>query len=402
MPNPDIIRSVSEVNNFIKTVIDNNVFLKHISVQGEISNLTRASSGHYYFSLKDSQSEIRCIMWKSTASRLKFKLEDGQNVKITGSVEVYAPKGTYNLQVNSIKPAGIGDLYQIYVKRLQDLKDKGYFDQEFKKELPETIKTVGVVTSETGAVIHDIITTIKRRNPGLNIVLVPSIVQGDGAAESIAEGIERLNQRDDIDAIIVGRGGGSLEDLWAFNEIEVADAIFKSKIPIVSSVGHETDITISDMVADLRAPTPTAAAEFVSYGYVEQKALLSSLLQTLINSIVNIYNAKVNSLNQLEFKLKQLNPKNIIINYQYKIDELDFKLNSIIEQILNKYRVKLDSLSIKLELLNPKFMLDRGFVMVTDKENQLVTSKEQAIQQKELLLHFYDGDVLTEIKDTNE
>lgn len=385
--------TVSQLNNFIKRVFDTNSILRRVSVEGEISNLTRASSGHYYFSLKDSTSEIRCILWNSTANRLKFKPEDGIAVKASGSVEVYAQRGTYSIIVSSLQSAGVGSLYMIYLNLLKELKEKGWLEEEIKKELPQDIKTVGVVTSETGAVIHDIITTINRRNPLLNILLVPAMVQGEGAAESIAEGIRQLNEEGSADVIIVGRGGGSIEDLWAFNEPIVAQAIHESEIPIISAVGHETDVTVADYVADLRAPTPTAAGEFVSTGLMQIASELDYYDNRLKNLIVQKFNNVSRILERLENRLALVSPESQLIHYQYRVDELEFRLIHLENARLNNYKNKLATLKNSLELLNPKFMFEKGYSMITNKDGEIIRTKEAAIKSKELVLHFSDGNI---------
>ncbi len=398
---PRRILSVSELNNYIKTIIDSNSILRRVSVEGEISNMTRASSGHYYFSLKDQNSEIRCIMWRSTATQLKFNPADGMNVKVNGAVQVYSQRGTYSIILTSMQPAGIGTLYQIFTDRVKKLESKGFFNKELKKEIPENIKRVGVVTSETGAVIHDIITTIKRRNPLIEILLVPAVVQGEGAKESVAKGIKKLNEMEDIDVIIVGRGGGSLEDLWAFNEEEVANAIFNSKKPVISSVGHETDVTISDLVADLRAPTPTAAAEFVSNDFADLVNILVNLDSKVTELIVNKYNNMVQEVNRFENRIQYLNPENKITSLQFKVDELDLKLNNSIKNKLNWYTNKLENLELQIKLLNPTYLLEKGYAMVTDKQEQIITTKAQADKKEELIIHFHDGNVLTKVDHKN-
>lgn len=395
---PVKVLTVTELNNFIKRLFDSNSILKHISVEGEISNMVRASSGHYYFSLKDLNSEIRCIMWRSVAEKLKFSPRDGLNVKVNGAVSVYAQKGSYSIILTSMQPAGVGTLYQILQNRIEELREKGYFNQELKKAIPTDIKKVGVVTSETGAVIHDIITTIKRRNPLIDIVLVPSSIQGENAVPEIVKGIEQLDKLDDIDVIIVGRGGGSIEDLWAFNELEVAEAIFKASKPIISSVGHETDTTISDLVADLRVPTPTAAAEMVSYGYTEIIYALNNLNSSMFNSVVNKYNYLANRVNNLSNLIKSLNPETQIVQMQFKVDELDFKVKNLMNRKVDSISTKLELLKQKITLLNPTSILKRGFTIVTDDNNKLIKNLTEAKEYKDLTINFYDGklDVVVE------
>ncbi|MCD4800938.1 MAG: exodeoxyribonuclease VII large subunit, partial [Methanococcoides sp.] len=253
--------TVTELNNLIKNTLTNNPKLNQIWVQGEISNLTKHSSGHYYFTVKDGKSQISCVSFKSVNRNLRFELESSMKVLVFGSVDVYVVRGQYQLYVQDIRPDGVGELYKAYEQLKNKLEKEGIFSDVHKIPIPEYPLRVGVVTSPTGAAIHDILNVIGRRYP-VNILLSPTIVQGERSAESIVRSIELLNQTD-VDVIIVGRGGGSLEDLWAFNEEVVARAIFNSEKPIVSAVGHETDFTIADFTADMRAPTPSAAAELV-------------------------------------------------------------------------------------------------------------------------------------------
>lgn len=393
------ILTVTELNQFIKRVFESNSILRRVEVEGEISSLKRASSGHYYFTLKDSQCEIHCNLWRSVAAKLRFQLQDGLQVKVSGSVEAYPQRGSYSIIVNKIEPAGIGSLYMLYQNYLRDLNEKGWLKEELKKALPENIKKVGIVTSETGAVIHDILTTIRRRNPLLEIQLVPALVQGEGAAESIAAGIEQLNKNNEVDVIIVGRGGGSMEDLWAFNEPAVAEAIFNSEIPVISAVGHETDVLISDFVADLRAPTPTAAAEFVSNDFIRVQNWLELIGSEMYQSLVNNYNSKLNRITEIKRRLLLLSPESKLVQNQFKVDELDVRMQNLIERKISTLKNKVDSLKLRIELLNPKFMFERGFTMVTNNENEIVRSAEQAKKDKTLTIHFKDGNVTTEVKE---
>lgn len=391
------ILTVTELNQFIKRVFESNSILRRVEVEGEISSLKKASSGHYYFTLKDNQCEIHCNLWRSVAAKLRFQLQDGLQVKVSGSVEAYPQRGSYSIIVNKIEPAGIGSLYMLYQNYLREINEKGWLREELKKELPENIKRVGIVTSETGAVIHDILTTIRRRNPLLEIQLVPALVQGEGSAESIAAGIEQLNQNAEVDVIIIGRGGGSMEDLWAFNEPVVAEAIYNSEIPIISAVGHETDVLISDFVADLRAPTPTAAAEFVSNDFIRIQNMLELIGSEMYQSLVNLYNSKNNRLTEAKRRLLMVSPESKLVQNQFKVDELDIRIQTLIEKKISFLKNRVDSLKLRIELLNPKFMFDRGFTMVTNEDNEIVRTVEQAKKDKLLTIHFMDGKVNTEV-----
>ena len=256
--------SVTALTKYIKYKLEGDTHLKQIYLKGEISNLTKHSRGHYYFSLKDENAQIKAIMFSSATKSLAFDPKDGDKVLAYGAISVYEPSGSYSIQIYQMEPDGIGALYLAYEKLKEELEEKGYFSQTRKKPIPKYPSAIGVITSPTGAAIRDIIHTIERRYPLTKLILYPALVQGDTAKESIRDQINKANQDSLVDVLIVGRGGGSIEDLWAFNERVVAEAIYASKIPIISAVGHETDFTISDFVSDLRAPTPTAAAELAT------------------------------------------------------------------------------------------------------------------------------------------
>ncbi|MBO7357801.1 MAG: exodeoxyribonuclease VII large subunit, partial [Lachnospiraceae bacterium] len=267
------IYSVSQINNYIKNMFLTDGFLQNVSLRGEVSNCKYHSSGHIYFSVKDEKSSIRCVMFASSRRGLNFTLQDGMKIVIKGSVNVYDRDGSYQVYATSIEKEGLGDLYEEYEKLKKRLMEQGMFDEEYKRPIPKHVKKLGVVTAETGAAVRDIINVSKRRNPGVQIVLYPAIVQGDDAPESIITGIRVLEEYG-VDVIIVGRGGGSIEDLWGFNDEMVAHAIFNCDVPVISAVGHETDFTIADFVSDLRAPTPSAAAELAN---TDMMAVVSDL-----------------------------------------------------------------------------------------------------------------------------
>ncbi len=347
----DKIFSVSEINSIIRANLEYTFF--DVSVKGEISNFLEYSSGHLYFDIKDEGGKLKCVMFKSYAYKLKIKLKDGEQIIARGMISVYEKRGDLQLIVKEIKKYGIGDLQIKFEQLKKKLQKEGLFDQKYKKKLPFLPKRIGVVTSPQGAAIIDILRIIKRRYAGLYILIYPAKVQGEGAAESIVEGIKELNKIGDLDAIIIGRGGGSIEDLWAFNEEIVARAIFESKIPIISAVGHEIDFTISDFVADLRASTPSAAAELV----VERRDVLEDRITSLTNSITNFMRYRIesykNNLNRLT-KHKVFSSFQIgVQRKQFEIDELFNRLNSLfLKQIKNK-KERLWKLSTKISNLHP-------------------------------------------------
>ena len=281
--------SVTALTKYIKYKLEGDTHLKQIYLKGEISNLTKHSRGHYYFSLKDENAQIKAIMFSSATKSLAFDPKDGDKVLAYGAISVYEPSGSYSIQIYQMEPDGIGALYLAYEKLKEELEEKGYFSQTRKKPIPKYPSAIGVITSPTGAAIRDIIHTIERRYPLTKLILYPALVQGDTAKESIRDQINKANQDSLVDVLIVGRGGGSIEDLWAFNERVVAEAIYASKIPIISAVGHETDFTISDFVSDLRAPTPTAAAELATPDKNTLMRTVETFKETLNSRISTIF-----------------------------------------------------------------------------------------------------------------
>lgn len=390
------IFSVKEINSYIKSILDHDVILSNLYIKGEISNYKLHSSGHAYFTLKDNDSKMKCVMFKGSASKLKFMPEDGMAVVIQGYLSVYERDGNYQLYATNMIPEGIGALYKAYEQLKTKLAALGYFDEENKKPLPFLPKTVGVVTSGTGAAVRDIISIIRRRNTMVNIVLYPVQVQGEGAAKDIAQGIHYFNNKKNVDVIIVGRGGGSIEELWAFNEEETANAIFNSEIPIVSAVGHETDYTIADFVADLRAATPSAAAELV---VPDKQALMSRLNQSLymLNNYMNKfiqekrikieYISKGNAFRQIEQRIH---------NLMQTVDMCTKSMNYSMLQILSTNKNRLINNIEKLDILNPASVLLRGY-SYTSINGKIVTSVKDLAVGNKIDVEFKDGSVTAEI-----
>ncbi|WP_329887404.1 exodeoxyribonuclease VII large subunit [Pseudoramibacter faecis] len=390
--------SVTEVNRFVKTLITTNSVLKSLEIKGEVSNFKRQASGHLYFSLKDAGARIGCVMFRSDAAHLDFEPEDGMHVICKGRVDVFEQAGQYQIYVRTMQPAGTGDLYRDFETLKRTLETLGYFDMSAKKKIPEAVEAIGVVTSPTGAAIHDIISVCHRRDPHLEIVLAPAQVQGKEAGGSIASSIRQLDQLDQIDVIIVGRGGGSIEDLWAFNECAVADAIYHAKTPIVSAVGHETDFTIADFVADLRVPTPSAAAETVTW---DQHAVryqldgLQGLLQQEIQQVIANHREAVDRTARL---LLAHNPEAMVDSWRMVIDHFQERLVQGMRQQFAQSRQTLDSCRIKLVAFNPRHALKRGFAWVHTESGELVRSAEQAKTAGNLRLSFADGDVKVKVE----
>lgn len=353
--------TVSQLNNYMKRYIDNNAHLSNLYVKGEISNFKKHYSGHIYMTLKDENSSIKAVMFKWSAASLKFNIDNGMRVIACGKVSVFERDGQYQLYIDSMTPDGVGELYIAYEQLKEKLENEGLFEQSAKKSIPRYPDKIGVVTSPTGAAVRDIINVISRRYKLSDIYIYPAQVQGIGAGDTVAKGIDFFNKHFPVDVLIIGRGGGSIEDLWAFNEEVVARAIFSSDIPIISAVGHETDFTISDFVADLRVPTPSAAAEMAVPNEMELRANLqvtSSKLLVLLDRLCQIKRHKLESLlsaNSISnFELK-INDKRIIL------DNLTKQIYDCYEKILLNKKHHFSNVASKLDALNPMAILSRGY-----------------------------------------
>ncbi|HEY5537535.1 MAG TPA: exodeoxyribonuclease VII large subunit [Acetobacterium sp.] len=401
MANPRIL-SVSEVNQFLKTLLESNSLLKNLMIQGELSNVKRAASGHLYFSLKDTASKIDCVMFKNAAMGIKFIPKEGMKVTLRGSLGVYPPSGQYQITVRSMEPQGQGDLYQAYLALKDELSELGYFDLDRKKKLPKTVSRVGLVTSPTGAAVQDMITIIKRRNPLMDIVLYPSLVQGDAAADNIIAGIRAFNDLKSVDVIIIGRGGGSIEDLWAFNDKNLAKVIFDSELPIISAVGHEIDFTIADFVADLRAPTPSGAAELVA----EETLAFINRLEQVKNRLIQSMNGQIRKNREALFQLKKdlmrFRPRERVEEMRLNLDVLQERLLRSIKGMIKENRQQIKHLEASLETVNPLNVLNRGYVLVTDKNGIPIGTVKGLRLGQEVNLRFKDGESLVCIESTKE
>lgn len=394
--------SVGEVNNYVKKLVENDFILKNLNVKGEISNLKFHSSGHIYFSLKDENSKVNCIMFKNNAVNLDFRLEEGIKVEVKARLGVYHKEGTYQLYCENIKKAGIGELFEEFHKLKKELSEEGIFDEKYKRALPKFPKRIGIITARTGAAVRDIINVIQRRNKALDIILYPAKVQGENAADSIIEGIRYFNNEKSVDVIILGRGGGSIEELWAFNNRELAYEIFNSRIPTVSAVGHEVDFTISDFVSDMRAPTPSAAGE-----------LVSPSLQEMINDLLNkkeflhraidrrFLNAK-RDVDLLYKGLKGNNPTHIIEKRIKEVTTLEEKLNFLGKRKIDKAKDELIALNSILQTLNPLNTLGRGYSVIMDKEDKVINEVSELKKNDMVKVIMKDGSVNIDIKIINE
>ena len=385
------VYSVGQVNNYIKNMFSQDFLLRQLSIKGEVSNCKYHSSGHIYFTLKDKTTTISAVMFAGNRRGLGFHMKEGDKVVVTGSIEVYERDGKYQIYAKEIELDGIGNLYLQFEALKKELEEMGMFAQEYKKPIPKFAKRVGIVTAPTGAVIQDIRNVASRRNPYVQLILYPSLVQGDGAKESIVNGIYALEHLG-VDVIIIGRGGGSIEDLWAFNEEIVARAIFDCSIPVISAVGHETDWTIADFVSDLRAPTPSAAAELAIFDYrMFVQTLLQKKMQLNQSMDRKIERAREYLLHQ-NTKLTYLSPKNRLNENRRRLMEYEEKLNQKMQCKLQQKKHQLIVLSNTLEAYSPMKKISSGYAYVETKEGSL-KSINMVEKDDIILVHLVDGTV---------
>ena len=389
--------TVSELNKYIKDKISEDEYLNELLIKGEISNFKNHYTGHMYFTLKDENSLIKCIMFKSYAQKLNFMPKDGMKVIVLGGVSVFERDGVYQIYVKAMQEDGVGDLYTKYQELKQKLEKQGLFAQEHKQKIPMMPKIIGVLSSQTGSVIKDIINVSTRRNPNVYIRLLPVPVQGEGAGEKIAYGIDYMNKNKLADVLILARGGGSLEDLWPFNEEIVAHSIYNSQIPIISAVGHETDFTIADFVADLRAPTPSAAAELAVPDVYELNKKINSyhdrLRMALIKKVQFMRLRYEKCMASSVFK----EPTRKINENYIKIDMYIKQLEGFIREKQKQEKVRYTELVSKLDALSPLKTLIRGY-SITQKGNEIVKSKEQLHKDDDIKIRFFDGEVNAQVK----
>ncbi len=394
--------TVTQVGGYIKSLLEGNINLKSIYIKGEISNFVHHKAGHLYFDIKDEGACLNAIMFAGSARSLKFIPENGMMIIAGGRISSYEKGSRYQIIVTSLEPDGIGSLYIAYERLKEKLRLEGLFDPCHKKPIPKIPSRVGVITSPTGAAVRDIITTSGRRFPYAEIVLYPALVQGEGAAASIVKGLEYFNSQNNIDVIIAGRGGGSIEDLWAFNEEIVARAIYASKIPVISAVGHETDFTIADMVADLRAPTPTAAAELALPSTPELMHKFDNItdkMRTLLSSRFSLYRQSV----------KRLSDSRALTSPQNTIDDRRIYLGTVYDRLDSKMRFYLSGrknefvkLTTALESLNPMSVISRGYSAVYDSTGKIIKSAKQIDKGQNIKFRLTDGEVSATVDEVNE
>ncbi len=395
------IFSVEEINEYVRRSLTMDPMLQQVKIRGEISNLKKHSSGHWYFALKDANSRISCVMFRQSTYGVKMNPSDGKQVVLQGNVSLFVRDGSYQFYADTMEEEGTGELYKRFEALKAKLLEEGLFDQEHKKPLPLLPRRVGIVTSSTGAVVHDMIKVAKRRFPHYPMVLIPVAVQGSGAAEEIAKGIERMNQLPLVDVMIIGRGGGSIEDLWPFNEEVVARAIFKSTIPVISAVGHETDTTIADFVADVRAATPSMAAELAVPMKEELLMLLDHKRKILDHGLERKLLTLSQRLNEVEKSLEAHSPKEYFQQMGYQTIQLKEKMTYLFEGYLSNLLKDVKALQIKLEALNPLQVLDRGYAVVK-KEKQMIDSVLKLQKEDQITIVFKDGEVKGKIDAVKE
>ena len=394
-----IVFTVTALNAYLRELLETDEVLQDLWVRGEISNFSQPRSGHLYFTLKDSESAMRCVMWKPSAMRLRFTPVDGMLVEAHGAMSIYPAQGQVQLYVDALRPAGEGALYQEFLRLRAQLEAEGLFDPSHKRPLPRLPKHIGVVTSATGAALHDILQTLNRRLPTLRVTVAPTSVQGVEAPAGIIAALKRLNSLPDLDLIILARGGGSIEDLWAFNDEGVARAIFASRYPVISGVGHETDFTIADFVADLRAPTPTGAAELATPITKEE---LRAALQGAEAQLTELINRQLEDLKQAlqlaQSELRRSSPRLRILNNIQRLDELQGRLERAIQQQLQRKQNNLANASDRLASLNPQAVLKRGYAIITDQATgQIISHTRQAVPWQPVWLQVQDGSIPAQI-----
>lgn len=391
------VYTVKQVNSYIKNMFTQDFMLNRIYVKGEVSNCKYHTSGHIYFSLKDESGTIACVMFAGQRGGLSFHMREGQQIIVLGLVNVYERTGSYQLYAQEIRLDGEGTLYEKYQMLKQELEEMGMFAPEYKKAIPRYAKRIGVVTAPTGAAVRDIMNISARRNPYVQLLLYPAQVQGEGAKESIVRGIRMLETKN-VDVIIVGRGGGSIEDLWAFNDECVARAIFDCQVPVISAVGHETDVTIADYVADLRAPTPSAAAELAVWDYRQLQGYLDECRLRMNRSMTGTIRINRLRLKELDVRLSYLHPRHKLQDQQQRLIELEEELRTLMRDRVKEARHRLAIQIEKLNGLSPVRKLNQGFAYVEEADGGVVKSIRQVEKGDELTVYVTDGLIRTSVK----
>jgi len=399
---PDNVLSVSQLTGYLRQVLESDAVLQDLWVEGEISNFSSPASGHIYFTLKDRDAAVRCVMWRNAAARLTLTPREGMAVQLHGSMSVYEVSGQVQLYVDTLKPAGEGALYQQYLQLKAQLEAEGLFDVELKRPIPVLPRKIGIVTSATGAALQDMLDTIRRRYPVAAVIIAPTTVQGVDAPREIVIALNRLNREAQPDVILIGRGGGSIEDLWAFNDEAVVRAVAASSAPIISGVGHETDFTLTDFAADLRAPTPTAAAEVATPDKIDLLGIVNELANRHTILIREILADLRWGLGQAQNSLIRLSPTHQINTYRQRLDETTLRLDRAILTKLERKELQLASLQQSLKSLNPQAVLNRGYAIITrQKDGQIIKKADQVKPNDSIHIQVSQGSMTAEITETN-
>ena len=391
-----MVYSVSKVNAYIKNMFMQDFVLNKISVEGEVSNCTYAGSNHIYFTIKDEGGTLSAVMFASQRGGLSFDMKRGQRVIVTGSISCYEKEGRHQLYAVKIEEAGKGELYEKYLILKEKLEDMGMFDQSYKREIPRFVQSIGVATAQTGAVINDIRNVSYRRNPYVRIVLAPCLVQGESASKSIIAAIKKLDKMN-LDVIIVGRGGGSIEDLYCFNDEKLAETIFNTKTPIISAIGHETDFTIADFVADLRAPTPSAAAEIANFVYDDYMYTLDFYKKKLDECAGRKVDYTKRDLDMLLIRLNTLSPQIKLREQKQRLENFSKTIQNSFKNILENKKTALTNLSKRLETVSPLKRLSGGYAYISDKDNTKVLSAAALHKEDEINIFFSDGKIRAKV-----
>lgn len=394
------IYTVAQINSYIKNMFTQDYMLRYVLVKGEVSNCKYHSSGHIYFTLKDAKGVIACVMFAGNRTGLSFRMEEGQMVVVGGTIDVYERDGKYQLYAKQVTLDGAGVLYEKFDRMKRKLEEMGMFAPEYKQPIPRYIRTLGVVTAPTGAAVRDIINIATRRNPYIQIILYPAIVQGDQAVASIINGIHALEQLG-VDVMIVGRGGGSIEDLWAFNEEAVAQAVFDCQVPVISAVGHETDTTITDFVADLRAPTPSAAAELAVYDFVQLMDRLAAYGNALNHAMQMQLRRQQNRLENQKVRLKYLSPMSQIQQKRTYCMDLEGRLTGLMNSALTQQRHRMALYAEKLKGLSPLEKLSQGYAYVEDANHRVINDVNNVRPEDMVRIYVKNGTIQAEVKEIN-
>ncbi|MGB3700522.1 MAG: exodeoxyribonuclease VII large subunit [Anaerolineales bacterium] len=394
--------SVTDITRYLRDLLESEEYLQDLWVEGEVSNLSRPASGHLYFTLKDRNAALRCVMWRNQVEKLAFLPQDGDAIEIHGSISIYEASGNYQLYGDLIRPAGEGALYQEFLLLKAKLEAEGLFDPQRKRAIPPWPQTIGIITSPTGAALRDMHDTIQRRYPLVKLVLAPTQVQGDQATKGILSALEALNHLIKPDLILMARGGGSIEDLMAFNDEQVARAIADSTAPVITGIGHETDFTIADFAADLRAPTPTAAAELATPNQVDLLASLRELSRELTSSTKSYLLEKRVGLERQHTRLHFRTPLTQVRRDQQRLDELNHRAGQALFYTVEIHRTRLAGLELRIHSLNPRAILKRGYSIVTHPDGTLVSSTRQVQTNDDLQVQVSDGAFPVRVQDTQK